>query len=310
MKQETATTAMEPVVSVSGLCRRFGMRDALDGVSLKLPAGCVYGLVGGNGAGKTTLIRHLLGLLRAQKGVVRVFGMDPVRQPDRVLVRVGYLSEDRDLPEWMRVGELMRYTAAFHPSWDPAYAEELRATLRPGPRPPACASCRADRRRWPGCCARSRTAPRSCCSTSRLPGLDAVVRRQILAAIIRTVADEGRTVLFSSHLLDEVERVADRVAMIHAGRVVLEGPLEEIRARAQRGHHRVRAPPDPSLRLPGVLQADASGTEWTALCNGNRAALDAALAGCGGSVVAERSPSLEDIFVARAGVPSAAPREE
>ena len=96
------------------------------------------------------------------------------------------------------------------------------------------------------------------------------MRRQILAAIIRTVADEGRTVLFSSHLLDEVERIADRVAMIHAGRLVLEGPLEEIR----REHSVVtivfERPPAPSLRLPGVLQADASGTEWTALCNGNR----------------------------------------
>lgn len=83
-------------------------------------------MIGGNGAGKTTLLQHILGLLKAQSGSVKVFGLDPVANPVGVLGRIGYLSEDRHLPNWMRVGELMRYTQAFYPGWDETYAEELR----------------------------------------------------------------------------------------------------------------------------------------------------------------------------------------
>src|SRR5436190_23316401 len=119
----------EPVVSVERLSRRFGATVALDDLSLSVPRGSVFGVVGANGAGKTTLIRHLLGLLRAHTGTVRVFGRDPVNDPVGVLGRVGYLSEENDLPPWMRVRELMRYLRGFYPSWDDAYAEELRATF-------------------------------------------------------------------------------------------------------------------------------------------------------------------------------------
>src|ERR1044071_4086078 len=110
----------DPIV-ITHLSRAFGKKRALDDVSLTVPRGVVFGLVGENGAGKTTLIKHLLGLLKAQSGSVRVFGRDPVRDPVGVLSRVGYLSEDRDLPEWMRVGELIRYLKAFYPGWDDAF---------------------------------------------------------------------------------------------------------------------------------------------------------------------------------------------
>jgi ABC-type oligopeptide transport system ATPase subunit len=97
----------EPVIAVSELTRRFGSKLALDAVSLTVPRGGVYGLVGANGAGKTTLIKHLLGLLRAEAGSVRLFGLDPVADPVAVLSRIGYLSEENDLPGWMRVDELI-----------------------------------------------------------------------------------------------------------------------------------------------------------------------------------------------------------
>src|SRR5262245_9306100 len=115
-----------PIVDVQGLSRHFGSKAALDNVTLAVPRGGVFGLIGGNGAGKTTLIKHLLGLLRPEKGAVRVFGLDPVANPVGTLGRIGYLSEDRDLPDWMHVGELMRYTSAFFPNWDDRFADELR----------------------------------------------------------------------------------------------------------------------------------------------------------------------------------------
>src|SRR4051794_27128682 len=116
---------LEPdhVVVLDRVTRRFGTKAALDGVSLAVPRGIVFGLVGVNGAGKTTLIRHILGLLRAESGSVRVFGRDPVADPPGVLSRVGYLSEENDLPGWMRVDELLCYLRAFYPRWDPDYAE-------------------------------------------------------------------------------------------------------------------------------------------------------------------------------------------
>src|SRR2546426_187073 len=119
-------TVSESVVTVSELTRRFGATTALASVSWSMPRGAVYGLVGANGAGKTTLIKHILGLLRAESGSVRVFGLDPVADPVAVLSRIGYLSEENDLPGWMRVDELIRYTSAFYPKWDDAYADELR----------------------------------------------------------------------------------------------------------------------------------------------------------------------------------------
>src|SRR3954468_7039411 len=115
-----------PVIEIRRLTRLFESSRALDDISLTIARGGVFGLIGGNGAGKTTLIKHLLGMLRAQSGTVRVFGLDPVQNPVGTLGRIGYLSEDRDLPDWMSVRELMRYTQSFFPTWDDGFAEELR----------------------------------------------------------------------------------------------------------------------------------------------------------------------------------------
>src|SRR5258708_39469937 len=105
-----------PIVELRRVTRRFGNQTALDDVSLTVPRGGVFGLIGGNGAGKTTLIKHLLGLLKPLAGIVRVFRLDPVENPVQGLGRIGYLSGDPDLPNSVTVGALMRYTRAFFPS--------------------------------------------------------------------------------------------------------------------------------------------------------------------------------------------------
>ena len=128
-EHEPLEPAAEIVVAVNHLSRTFGSRKALNDVSFTVPRGRVFGLVGENGAGKSTLIKHLLGLWRAETGTVRVFGLDPVAAPTTVLGRIGYLSEQPDLPGWMRVDELLRYMQAFYPRWDTDYAEALRTGL-------------------------------------------------------------------------------------------------------------------------------------------------------------------------------------
>ena len=218
----------DSVVSVTELTRHFGSRTALASVSLSLPRGAVHGLVGANGAGKTTLIKHILGLLRAERGSVRVFGLDPVAEPVAVLSRIGYLSEENDLPGWMRVDELLRYSRAFYPAWDDAYAEELRRAFALDPAAKIMTLSKGQKARA-GLLIALAYRPELLVLDEPTSGLDPIVRRDILGAIIRTTADEGRTVLFSSHLLDEVEQVADHVTMINEGRVVLSGALAAVK---------------------------------------------------------------------------------
>ena len=213
---------------MAALTRRFGAKAALDAVSLSLPRGAVYGLVGPNGAGKTTLIKHLLGLLRAEQGAVRVFGLDPVAEPVAVLSRIGYLSEENDLPGWMRVDELLRYTRAFYPAWDDAFAEELRRRFDLDAAAQVRHLSKGQKARV-GLLIALAHRPELLVLDEPSSGLDPIVRRDIVGAVIRTVAHEGRTVLFSSHLLEEVEEVADHVTMIDHGRLVLSGPLDTIK---------------------------------------------------------------------------------
>ena len=247
MSEQTISSA-SPIVSIERLTRRFENKTALDDVSLSIPRGGVFGLIGGNGAGKTTLLRHLLGMLKAQSGSVSVFGLDPVANPVRVLGKIGFMSEDRNLPNWMRVSELMRYTEAFYPGWDERYAEELRVAFDLDPRARVSSLSRGQRARA-GLLIALAHRPELLVLDEPSSGLDPVVRRDILGAIIRTIADEGRTVLFSSHLLDEVERVADRVAIIHQGRILLTAPMDEIKETHRRMTLRFGQPLDrpPSL---------------------------------------------------------------
>jgi ABC-2 type transport system ATP-binding protein len=295
----------EPVVEVEGVSRSYGRKVALDGASLSVPRGVVYGLVGENGAGKTTLIKHLLGLLRAQSGKVRVFGLDPVNDPVRVLSRLGYLSEDRDLPDWLRLDEMLRYLRAFYPTWDDAYAVELRRQFDLDPRARIKTLSQGQRARA-GLLAALAFRPELLVLDEPSTGLDPIVRKEILSAIIRTIAQEGRTVLFSSHLLDEVERVSDHVALIDRGRIVLGGSLESIKAL----HHRLTVRFDEPLARPpalfGASHWEGFGREWTIVCPGSIEAIRAHAAGFGAQVVEDESPSLEDIFVARAARPHTA----
>lgn len=287
-----------PIIDIRRVTRQFGTKLALDDISLTVPRGGVFGLIGGNGAGKTTLIKHILGLLKAQQGTVQVFGLDPVANPVGTLGRIGYLSEDRDLPDWMRVGELMRYTQAFFPNWDEAYAEELREAFDLDAKARIKTLSRGQRARA-GLLVALAHRPELLVLDEPSSGLDPVVRRDILGAIIRTIADEGRTVLFSSHLLDEVERVADRVAIIHHGRIMLTAPMDEIKAGHRRLTLRFGQSHDQPPTLVGTLSFEGRGAEWTYTCSGESDQLRRAAEAIGATVVDDAALSLDEIFVSR-----------
>jgi ABC-2 type transport system ATP-binding protein len=282
---------------VSGLTRRFGSKCALKNVNLELPPGQVLGLIGENGAGKTTLIKHVLGLLRPSEGQVRVFGMDPVAQPDQVLRRVGYLAEEDGLPGWMSVQELIRYSASFYPTWNHILAERLVKEFTLDPSAKLKTLSKGQRARA-GLVAAMAFEPDLLVLDEPSSGLDPIVRRDILGAIIRSVADEGRAVLFSSHLLAEIERVADRVAMIREGEILFCDSLDAVKE----SHLRVTvrfgtdrpAPPE----WDNAFQWEGRGAEWSALYRGDPARLEAVAAMVDARVVDSHCLTLDEIFVA------------
>jgi ABC-2 type transport system ATP-binding protein len=271
------STSPRPVVEIRNLSRNFDQKWALQDVSLQIPQGGVFGLIGSNGAGKTTLIKHILGSHYAQTGSVRVFGMDPVASPVEVLSRLGYMSEDRDIP-------------------DTHYAEELRELFDLDPKARIRDLSRGQAARV---CLLLALAHRPELLVLDEPssGLDPVVRRDILTAIVRTIAEEGRTVVFSSHLLDEVERLADRIAILHEGRIVLHDQLDVVRE----SFHRVTLRFDEALSepppMPGAIERQGRGQEWTYLCRSDRELLLQAAKRLNAAVVQESSPSLDDIFI-------------
>lgn len=288
------------VVEVSQLSRSFGQTDALKGVNFQAVRGQVYGLVGANGAGKTTMIKHIMGLLRCESGSVTVFGDNPVQNPEKVLKRIGYLSEERDIPDWMSIGELMDYSQAFHANWDESYANELLAGFSLG-RSKKIAGLSKGMRAQVALVAAVAHRPELLILDEPSSGLDAAVRMDILNAIVRTISEEGRTVIFSSHLLDEVERLSDQVTMINDGRVVLSASLEKLKQQHVSSTvvftEEQPGPPD----LSGTLLVSGAGRSWSVVHDTEVKSFDADLLKHDAKLVETRPATVEEIFLARVG---------
>ncbi|MCF7974203.1 MAG: ABC transporter ATP-binding protein [Phycisphaerae bacterium] len=285
------------VIEVNSLCRRFRKHTALDQVSLRIEQGTVLGLVGENGAGKTTLIKHMLGLFKAQCGTVRVFGLDPVLHPKEVLSRIGYLSEDRDMPEWMTIQQYMTYTQAFYPTWDTTYADSLISQFALDTAQKIKHLSRGQRAKT-GLLMALAYKPDLLLFDEPSSGLDPVVRRDMLGAIVRNIAEEGRTVVLSSHLLDEVERVADTICMIHQGQVILSDPMEQIRSSFHKFTLILDAPDRARPALPGLMICEGGPVEWSMICKQDIDSIKQAAKDMHARIVDLASPTLDDVFVA------------
>jgi ABC-2 type transport system ATP-binding protein len=198
----------------------------------------------------------------------------------------------------MRIGELMRYSRPFYPDWDQAYAEQLRKTFELDSAQKIKTLSKGQRARTALLVALAHR-PDLLLLDEPSTGLDPIVRRDILSAIIRTVAEEGRSVLLSSHLVDEVERVADSVAIIHHGQMVLTDSLENIKENHHRLTLRFEEPQADAPQLSGALSCIGGPLEWTIVCNGQIDQLEDAAKTLGASIVDQGTPTLEDIFVAR-----------
>jgi len=202
--------------------------DVLHGVTFSLDAGEVVGLLGVNGAGKTTLIRIAMGMLAADRGGVRVFGMDPRERAVEVKRRIGYVSEDQILPPFLRVGEVIDIHRNLFPTWDEEMARDLAATFSLSPGARISRLSKGQARRVALVCAAAHR-PELLLLDEPAGGLDPAARREFLETSIRLLNEAGTTILFSSHYMQDVERVAERVVMLHDGAVLIDRSLDDLR---------------------------------------------------------------------------------
>jgi ABC-2 type transport system ATP-binding protein len=202
--------------------------DVLHGVTFAIESGQVVGLLGRNGAGKTTLIRIAMGMLEARQGSVRLFGLDPREKPVEVKRRVGYVAEDQILPPFLRVREVVDLHRRLFPTWDAALADDLAARFRLPAGERIGRLSKGQARQAALLCAIAHR-PELLVLDEPAGGLDPAARREFLETSIRLLNESGSTILFSSHYMSDVERVADRVVLIHEGRLLLDQGSDALR---------------------------------------------------------------------------------
>ena len=220
----TGTAAIE----LSEVRKRFGKNVVLDGVTLRVEPGETFAFLGRNGAGKTTTIRALIGLMKPDAGTVRVLGLDPAKQPIEVRRRVGYLAEDQQMWGWMRVEQLIRFMAPFYPTWDHGLAQKYAAQFELPLKTRVRHLSKGQNVRL-GLLLALAHRPELVILDDPALGLDPIMRKEFNRDLVTHLQGEGRTVFYSSHLLYEVEPVADRVAILDKGRIVRAARTDELR---------------------------------------------------------------------------------
>ena len=284
--------AKELAIETRDLVKRYGSIAAVDGLSLSVPRGAVYALVGRNGSGKTTTIRMLLDLARPDAGTVRVLGMDVHAERVKVLERVGYVSDRPLLGGW--TGEqLVRLNRGFYPRWsDELVARYVRVFDIPMKQRFRNLSRGNQTKMW--LLLALAQQPEVLVLDEPTAGLDPVVTDQLLRVLVEDVAAEGRTVFMSSHHLSEIERIADWVGMIDKGKLLLEAPMEELRTRFRR----IQVAGVSEMVAPGAamrVRRSGASTEYV-VRDGAEEFVDALERG--GATVLQSSPiNLSEIFL-------------
>lgn len=255
------------IIDTADLRKNYDGVEAVRGLNLQVPAGSICGFLGRNGAGKTTTIKILLGMARATSGQARVFGLRTDLQESSVDIRrrSGFVSDDKDLYGYFTVEEMIRFTAAFFPRWRPDLEQRYRRTFGLPADRRIKALSRGTRTKLALLLALCRGAELLILDEPT-SGLDPAMTEEVLQALVSHVASEELTVFFSSHQIPEVDQIADRVAIIHAGRLVLTGALDDLRENFRRIQLVFDGDAPVALfRSPGVERMDRKGRELTVL---------------------------------------------
>ncbi len=220
----------EIVLETEALTKYFGGTVAVDHLDLQLPRGCICGFVGRNGAGKTTAIKLMMGLLRPTAGSSRLLGCDSTALAPAIRQRIGYVTEGHRLFRWMSIAELERFQRAFFPKqWDDKFFVDMIEYFGLSKKQKIKQLSNGQRAQVSLALALAPN-PELLIMDDPTLGLDAAIRRQFLEGMIQLIMRQGRTVLFSSHILGDVERVADRIAVIDRGVLRANCLLEEFRS--------------------------------------------------------------------------------
>lgn len=288
----------DSLISVKELCRGFGRTEAVNNVSLEVNRGSIHGLLGTNGAGKTTLIRVLMGHLYADSGDVDVLGKPPRQHDAETLQRIAYVSDRMELPSRRCLTDILRLNQRFFPNWNSKLATRLTDEFGIDPSVAFSRLSLGQKRRA--------VLLQAVCQGAELlildeplSGLDAIFRRQCLDMLLAATVEHGQTVLISSHLLHDVERVVDTVTMMHEGRVFAEGNLEEFKGRMRRVRLEGSVPPDQEQTLSQlkVVRQQLNQQVTDLIIDDYQEETQQALVQSLGNNVRIEHMNLEDIFV-------------
>jgi ABC-2 type transport system ATP-binding protein len=219
---------MTPIISARNVIKQFGAKSVLKGVDLAIPAGSIVGLLGTNGSGKTTLLKCLVGLLRPQTGDCALFGERSWDLGAAAKARLGYVPQVISLYPWMTVADLIRYTASFYPRWNRGLIDRLREEweLPPSDR---VGNLSVGQMQKLAILSALGHEPDLLILDEPAASLDPLARRRFLQLIVELAEPGGRTVLFSTHITSDLERVADTVAILRDGQIAHFGSLEDLK---------------------------------------------------------------------------------
>lgn len=261
-----APTSNASAIELLGLTKRFGRTLAVDNLSLKVPRGSTFGLLGPNGAGKSTSIKMMMGMLSISAGEARVLDVDVQLDPLQIKQRVGYVPEAHYIYRWMRVGEVLGFCKSCFPTWNDQLCREMLDLFGLDPEKKVKHLSKGMLVKLSLLLAVSHE-PELLLLDEPLSGLDPIAREEFLDGVLRTICDRGQTVLISSHMLDDVRRLADTIGILNNGRLVVQGNVDELLTSTKRIRATLRDGFRPSQTpvptLSGVVWQRVEGREWT-----------------------------------------------
>ena len=244
-------------IEIHGMKFSYGRNQVLKGVNLQVPDGSIFGFLGRNGAGKTTTIKLLMGLLKPKDGTCNIQGIDPHEDAIAVRRAIGYMAEDQQMYGWMRIGQIVKWVASFYPSWDDQLADKLLDMLELPLRSKVKTLSKGQNSRLALLLALGHR-PKVVILDDPTLGLDPIARKDFLRHVILLLQSNGVTVFFSSHLLYEIEPVADHVAILDKGTIIKTGKTEQLRESVRKFILSPKPQSDPS-QISGVLDVVKSG---------------------------------------------------
>jgi ABC-2 type transport system ATP-binding protein len=251
----------ETVLQTEGLTKYYGGTLAVDHLNMKIPQGCICGFVGRNGAGKTTAIKLMLGLLKPTAGSSRLLGCDSAALTPAIRQRIGYVTEGHRLFRWMSISELEKFQRSFFPKqWDDKFFADMIEYFNL-PKKKKIKHLSNGERAQVSLALALAPNPELLIMDDPTLGLDAAIRRQFLEGMIELIMREGRTVLFSSHILGDVERVSDRILVIDKGVLRANCSLDEFRAAVKKVILSFAGSPPAEVDIEGLLHCRRSENE-------------------------------------------------